>query len=75
MSKWSSGWVLEIVSRRSAGADIRLHWNVGSCAPDVHMDLNRFFVVDMAQTSIQFPLQPAQLETQSHISIVGAHFL
>ncbi len=68
-----SDLTLGIVARLSTGGDSRLHGNVESCAPDVHMDLGRFFVVRIVQTSIQLPLQAVQLETQSHTSTVGGY--
>lgn len=64
---------VDAVERPSTGVDSRLHRNVGPCAPDFHMDLDRFVVASMAQTSIQSTLQAAQLETQLHISTFGAH--
>jgi hypothetical protein len=68
-----SDLMLEIVAPPSSAADSRLQGNVGSCALALHVDLGRIFAVDMAQTSIQFLLQAVQLETQSHLSAVGAH--
>jgi hypothetical protein len=38
----------------------------------LHIDLGRVFVLDLAQTSIQFQLQAMQLETLSHLLTVEA---
>jgi len=62
-----------LVAPLSSAAVFRLQRNVGSCALRLHFDLGRIFVVDLAQTSIQFQLQAMQLETRSHLSTVGAH--
>lgn len=65
--------MLVIVARPSSAVEFRLQGNVGSCALRLHVDLGRDFGVDLAQTSIQFLLQAMQLETQLHLSTVGAH--
>ena len=62
-----------LVAPPSSTMGFRLQGNVGSCALILHVDLGRVFVVDLAQTSIQFPLQAMQLETELHLSTVGAH--
>jgi hypothetical protein len=62
-----------MVASRSSATEFRLQGNVGSCALDSHVDLGPVFVVDLAQTSIQFLLQAMQLETGLHLSTVGAH--
>lgn len=61
------------IARSSSATNFRVQRNVGSCALDSHVDLGRVFVVDLAQTSIQFLLQSMQLETELHLSTVGAH--
>jgi hypothetical protein len=62
-----------LVAPPSSTVGFRLQWNVGSCAMRLYFDLGRVFAVSLAQTSIQFLLQAMQLETQSHLSTVGAH--
>jgi hypothetical protein len=62
-----------VVAPPSSTAGFRLQRNVGSCALRLYFDFGRVFVVNLAQTSIQFLLQAMQLETQSHLSTVGAH--
>jgi len=62
-----------LVAPLSSAADFRLQRNVGSCALRRHVGLGRNFVVDLAQTSIQFLLQAMQLETRSHLSTAGAY--
>ena len=68
-----SDCMLEIVAPPFSAADSRLQGDVGSCALALHIDLGRVFVLDLAQTSIQFQLQAMQLETLSHLLTVGAH--
>lgn len=62
-----------LVAPPSSVVVARLQWNVESCARILHVDLGRVFVLDLAQTSIQFQLQAMQLETLSHLLTVEAH--
>jgi hypothetical protein len=62
-----------LVAPPSSTTDFRLQGNVGPCALILHVEWGRVFVVDLAQTSIQFLLQAMQLETELHLSTVGAH--
>ena len=62
-----------LVAPPSSVVVARLQWNVVSCALILHVDTGRVFVLDLAQTSIQFQLQAMQLETLSHLLTVGAH--
>jgi hypothetical protein len=61
-----------LVAPPSSVVVARLQGNVASCALILHVDLGRVFVLDLAQTFIQFQLQAMQLETLSHLLTVEA---
>lgn len=65
--------MLVTVALPFSAAEVRLQRNVASCARRCCLDVDRVFVVGLAQTFIQFLLQTMQLEGQSHLSTAGAH--